>query len=94
MPCDSSEFARRYDARQLGLESTAIPPAMRTDRIVADERTPQYVTFVNPQPAKGLTMFAQIAAELGRAGPTSRSWSSRGGASATGWRAFRWTCRA
>ena len=64
-----SEFARRYYARHLGLESTAIPPAMRPDRVVADERMPQYVTFVNPQPAKGLTVFAQIAAELGRRRP-------------------------
>ena len=64
-----SEFARRYYAGHLGLESTAIPPAMSPDRVVAQERMPQYVTFVNPQPAKGLTVFAQIAAELGRRRP-------------------------
>ena len=64
-----SDFARRYYARHLGLDCTVLPPATHGDRVVADGRTPQYVTLVNPQPAKGLTVFAQVAVELGRRRP-------------------------
>jgi glycosyltransferase involved in cell wall biosynthesis len=64
-----SDYARRWYARRLGLNSTAIPYPLRRDRVVADDPAPQYVTFVNPQPAKGATVFARIARELGRRRP-------------------------
>jgi glycosyltransferase involved in cell wall biosynthesis len=34
------------------------------DRVVAEDPEPKYVTFINPQPAKGVTVFARIAMEL------------------------------
>jgi glycosyltransferase involved in cell wall biosynthesis len=37
--------------------------------VVTDRWEPRYVTFVNPQPAKGVTVFARIAAELDRRRP-------------------------
>ncbi len=36
------------------------------DLEIAENREPQYVTFINPQPEKGATVFARIALELGR----------------------------
>src|SRR5262249_19872291 len=63
------EYARRFYARRLGLESTAIPYPLRPERVVAADPEPRYVTFVNPQPTKGATVFARIALELGRRRP-------------------------
>ena len=37
---------------------------------------PRFLTFVDPTPETGVFPFARIAAELGRAGPTSRFWWS------------------
>ena len=46
-----------------------IPDPIRLDRVIADDPDPRYVTFVNPQPEKGTTVFARIAMELGRRRP-------------------------
>ena len=64
-----SEYARRLYARRLGLETAAIPYPLRSDRVVAVNPEPKYLTFVNPQPAKGTSVFARIAAELDRRRP-------------------------
>ncbi len=59
-----SEYARRHYARTLGIESTVIPDPLRRERAVALDRAARFVTFVNPQPTKGATVFARIASEL------------------------------
>jgi glycosyltransferase involved in cell wall biosynthesis len=64
-----SEFTRRFYAERLGLECTVIPSPVDPDRVVAPDRQPHYLTFVNPIPEKGLTVFARIARELGRRRP-------------------------
>lgn len=64
-----SEYSRQYHARRLGLESVALPIPLLRGRIVAADPEPRYLTFVNPQPAKGATVFARIALELGRRRP-------------------------
>jgi glycosyltransferase involved in cell wall biosynthesis len=64
-----SEFARQFYRRRLGLETAAIPYPLRLDRIVAPNPEPKYLTFVNPQPNKGTTVFARIALELGARRP-------------------------
>lgn len=64
-----SEFSRRYHARRLGIDATAIPYPLRPERVIASDPQPHYLTFVNPQPAKGVTVFARIAAELDRRRP-------------------------
>jgi len=64
-----SAYSRRFYARRLGLDATVLPYPLRADRVVAPDPDPTYVTFVNPQPAKGVTVWARIAAELGRRRP-------------------------
>ena len=64
-----SEFARRFYRRHAGVESTALPYPIRPERVVAEAPEPRYATFVNPQPAKGVTAFARIALELGARRP-------------------------
>ena len=60
-----SEYSRRH-YRRLGLDGTVIADPIPLDRVVAENPEPQYVTFINPQPEKGTTVFARIALELGR----------------------------
>jgi glycosyltransferase involved in cell wall biosynthesis len=64
-----SEYSRRYHARTLGLEGPVIPDPIPLERVVAENPEPKYVTFINPQPAKGLTVFARIAMELNQRRP-------------------------
>ena len=64
-----SEYSRRHHARRLGLGGAALPYPLRADRVVAADAVPTYLTFVNPQPAKGLRVVARIAEELGRRRP-------------------------
>lgn len=59
-----SEYARRYYAERIGLQCTSIPLPLRSERVVAGDPEPRYLTFVNPIPAKGVAVFARIAAEL------------------------------
>lgn len=59
-----SEYARKNYARTIGVKATAIPYPLHMDRILATNREPKYVTFVNPQAAKGASVFARIALEL------------------------------
>jgi glycosyltransferase involved in cell wall biosynthesis len=60
-----SEFSRRFYDQRIGLKSVALPYPLDPNRAVAVAREPQYLTFINPQPAKGATVFARIALELG-----------------------------
>lgn len=64
-----SRYAQKFYADRLGLRCEAIPYPLRPDRVVATDPEPKYLTFVNPQPAKGLTVFARLALELGRTRP-------------------------
>lgn len=59
-----SEFCRRYYARSLSVEAAVLPSSVVTDRVVAADRSPRFVAFVNPEPAKGAAVFARVAAEL------------------------------
>jgi Glycosyltransferase Family 4 len=59
-----SEYSRRHHARLLGLDGPVIPDPIPLDRIVAADPEPKYVTFINPQPSKGMTVFARIAIEM------------------------------
>jgi glycosyltransferase involved in cell wall biosynthesis len=64
-----SEYSRRHFQRKIGLDGTVISDPIRLDRVVADNPQPKYVTFINPQPDKGATVFARIALELNRRRP-------------------------
>lgn len=61
-----SAYSRRHHARLLGIDANALPYPLRPERVVAAEAEPRYVTFVNPQPTKGVAVFARIARELAR----------------------------
>jgi glycosyltransferase involved in cell wall biosynthesis len=64
-----SRFARDYYRRALGLDCTALPHPLDWSRFLCPEVEGRYVTFVNPQPHKGVFVFARIAHELGRRRP-------------------------
>jgi glycosyltransferase involved in cell wall biosynthesis len=64
-----SEYSRRYYSRRVGLDGVVIPDPIQLDKVIAEDCEPQYVTFINPQPEKGASVFARIALELGRRRP-------------------------
>ena len=64
-----SEYSRRHHTRLIGLDVPVIPDPIPLDRIVAANPEPTYATFINPQPSKGMTVFARIALELNRKRP-------------------------
>jgi glycosyltransferase involved in cell wall biosynthesis len=64
-----SEYSRRFHLKRIDLDGPVIPDPMRLDRVIAEDPDPRYVTFVNPQPEKGLAVFAAIARELFRRRP-------------------------
>ena len=64
-----TEYCRRHYRDLLGLDSEMIPYPFHPGRVVAKDRDPRYLTFVNPVPEKGVAVFARIAAELGRRRP-------------------------
>jgi glycosyltransferase involved in cell wall biosynthesis len=64
-----SDFARRHYWEKLGLACHVLPNVISPYRVLARERDPKYVTFVNPMPHKGLAIFWEIAKELARRRP-------------------------
>lgn len=64
-----SRFAQEHYRRNLGLESVAIPGPWNWEQLQCGEISGRFVTFVNPQPHKGVFIFARIAEELGRRRP-------------------------
>ncbi len=64
-----SEYSRRFHRARIGLDGPVISDPIPLDRVIAADPDPRYVTFINPQPEKGLTVFARIAMELGRRRP-------------------------
>jgi glycosyltransferase involved in cell wall biosynthesis len=64
-----SEFARKHYREKLGLESRVLPCIIDPLRVEALPRQPQFVTMVSPLPAKGLGVFARIAAMLAERRP-------------------------
>ncbi len=64
-----TECARRLYARRLGLDSVHIPLPINAKRVIATDPEPQYVTFVNPQVAKGAAVVARIVLELSHRRP-------------------------
>ena len=67
-----SRFAQAYYGRTLGLTCTAIPGPWDWARVYCPEIQGRYVTFVNPQPEKGVFIFARIAWELAHRRPDIR----------------------
>lgn len=63
-----SEFARRAYRERLAIEAEAVPWPWDRQRVLAPAGG-RHVTFVNPQPVKGVAWFARIALEVGRRRP-------------------------
>ncbi|HEV3261921.1 MAG TPA: glycosyltransferase [Gemmataceae bacterium] len=61
-----SRFSQAYYQRTLGIQSTAIPCVLNWSRVHCPVVEGKYVTFVNPQPIKGVFLFARLAQELAR----------------------------
>jgi glycosyltransferase involved in cell wall biosynthesis len=61
-----SQFASDWYTKKLGIASTPIPPMMDWSQIRCedDKRERKYLTFVNPEPGKGVYLFAQVAKQL------------------------------
>jgi len=64
-----SQFARQHYLTKLKLDFTELPPPLDWPGRVCDKVEGKYVTFVNPQPDKGVFVFAAIAQELHRLRP-------------------------
>ncbi|AWM37111.1 Putative glycosyltransferase EpsH [Gemmata obscuriglobus] len=63
-----SAFSRDH-YRALGVAPVVLPGPWNWDRFRCEEVAPKYVTFVNPEPAKGVFWFARVAEVLGRTRP-------------------------
>jgi hypothetical protein len=61
-----SRFCQEFYRRTFGLECTALPPLIDGSRVICPEVRGLYVTFVNPQPDKGIFLFAGIVSALAR----------------------------
>ena len=77
-----SEFARQHYWANLGLACHLLPCVMDWQRVQALRREPRYVTFVNPQPLKGMYVFVRIAEALARRRPDIRLLVVKGRGSA------------
>lgn len=66
-----SQFSVNHYRNKLGLDSVAIPSPINWSRIRCEPEAhnQKYVTFVNPQPNKGVYVFIRIAHELARKRP-------------------------
>ena len=58
-----SKFIADFYSQKLGIRSSVLHPFFKTDPYLANDRNPRFVTFINPVPEKGLTLFARIVAE-------------------------------
>ena len=56
-----SEYSRRHYQRKVGLDGVVIPDPIPLDKVIAEDREPKYVTFINPQSERGAAVFARIA---------------------------------
>jgi glycosyltransferase involved in cell wall biosynthesis len=64
-----SRFAQAHYHKVLGLPCTAISSVWDWSRIRCEGIDGKYITFVNPQPHKGVFVFARIVSELNQRRP-------------------------
>lgn len=65
----ASHFAAEQYRKVLGIRCTVLPNLVDHERILALERRPSSVVFVNPTIEKGVGVFARVADEVGRRRP-------------------------
>jgi glycosyltransferase involved in cell wall biosynthesis len=64
-----SRTAQAHYRQAVGIDSTPLPGPFDEARVRCDGTDRRFVTFVNPQPDKGIFVFVRIARELGRRRP-------------------------
>jgi glycosyltransferase involved in cell wall biosynthesis len=64
-----SEFSKRIHWDRVGLHCNVLPYIIDPKRVVAEQREPKYLTFINPQPTKGVFWVARIIEQLARRRP-------------------------
>lgn len=65
-----SVFSREHHRVALGLDCAVVRPVINVSRVVCDRPDGgRFVTFVNPDPNKGVFWFARLAEVLGRTRP-------------------------
>ncbi|OWK41030.1 Acetyltransferase [Fimbriiglobus ruber] len=65
-----SEFSRVHHRALLGIDCVVLPPVIDPIRVTVDRtQGREHVTFVSPEPTKGVFWFARIADVLGRSRP-------------------------
>jgi glycosyltransferase involved in cell wall biosynthesis len=64
-----SRASQDYYREKLGLTSTAVPGPFNWERVLCPQVKRQYLTFVNPQPGKGVIWVARLAQEMYRRRP-------------------------
>jgi glycosyltransferase involved in cell wall biosynthesis len=65
----ASRFSAEYHRQALGIECVVLPNLVAPDKVRAENRSPDYLVYVNPSVEKGVFAFARIADELGRRRP-------------------------
>jgi AmmeMemoRadiSam system protein B len=58
-----SRFLSEYYGRRLGLRSQVIHNIVTCERYLVNCQEARYLTYINPAPQKGLTLFSQLATE-------------------------------
>ena len=64
-----TDFCRQHYWDAIGLASLKLPLVVDPERVQLADRRPEYVTFVNPEPRKGIHVFARIAEVLSQRRP-------------------------
>ena len=66
-----SEWSSKYYSDKIGISTTPLPPIIDWGRVLNNEpdATKKYVTFINPDPDKGVYWFAGIVRQIHRLRP-------------------------
>ncbi|MDX2114496.1 MAG: glycosyltransferase [Planctomycetota bacterium] len=64
-----SDFLVRCYEERIGYRGSALPVPIEPEDVVAPERTPLFLTMINPTREKGVMLLARMAEDLGSARP-------------------------
>jgi len=67
-----SEFLSKFYQEKLSIQSQVLYPLFKNEDYLVTHRDPRYITFINPIPDKGLTLFARIISEALRELPQAQ----------------------
>ena len=58
------DFSRQWYRQRIGLECIAVPSPVIAARVVCERREGKFITFINPQPSKGVFLFGEIYRQM------------------------------